>query len=276
MASPHDYRSAAAHCGERCPAACAPLPLPPAGALLPPPSCSHSLAIPTPPHHPPPSQSGVAEEEAAAAFLLCCAPAHVPAVLALRPPAGEELHPRLARLQAHLLLLPLRAVPQQLLQQLGSAAGGGRSQRLAGTGPVLLAQMLRVEEAGGQQEQREPQAAEAAAAQQQGSDAQRTPEQSMWRRLFFYYLRILSRLCLVPPSQFERHGLRVPPRREVLCGRSLAWWACIELPRQAQATLGQPNWVQHVLDHVLCMALAALPQQLPQVMSMLNLRVDTW
>lgn len=57
-----------------------------------------------------------------------------------------------------------------------------------------------------------------------------------------------------------------------LCGRSLSWW-CRQLERQALDSLGHANWRLGVLDHVLCLALAALPDQLPQVTSMANLRV---
>lgn len=239
--------------------------------------CIPALALTWPPHPytlalPPflTPQYCASEEEAAAAFMLRCAPQHVPAVLALAPPQGEALHPRLARLQDRVRRRQESDVVQSLARLAGYGASGASGRQLAGTGPARLAGLLRLAQHSQQQET----AIEAAAAEQQGRDAVRTPEQSLSRRLWFHLLRTLAVLCLVPLDCLLG-GLPLLSRRQVLCGRSLSLW-CAILVQQSERVLGHPDWRRGVLDHVLCLALAALPEQLPVVMSMANLFVSSW
>ena len=151
------------------------------------------------------------------------------------------------------------------------AATGGQpapaATQLAGARYLVLVELLQAG-LGKQQEAAE----EAAAAEQQGDDQLRTPKQRLSRRLGFHLLRTLAALCSVPIQLLLQPVLRIPVRRQVLCGRTLSFW-CERLEEQALVSLLHSEWWQGALDHVLCLALASLPQRLPEVMSMINLRV---
>lgn len=192
----------------------------------------------------------------------------IPQLDALRTPE----HGQLRRMRAQALALAQQRRERHVLPQLLDAVGRRRANQLAGTGPVVLADLLRALHDPQQPRQA---AAEAAAAEQQGRAVLRTPEQQLARRLWFHLLRTLAALCRVPAERLMQRAVGVLSRRQVLGGRSLTWW-CRELERQAQLTLGHERWWEGVLDHRLCLALADLPDELEVVMAMANLLLMSW